>query len=667
MNFWALFIGGVLAGIPHILQSLVDKGKLIPLRDLGHWPMHLAFGLLGIIAAISIWRKHEAKHVQIAWPVVLWLGFVLWAWLAPGLVDLYSIAEWKYSSGRLTLYLGFLLLGSAWFVSGRNRERDFYQFILGFAGWLSIDYVFRFLSAGAEALHDPYIVPGLMGHKNFTSSAIALSLTFVFIGWRKGFFGTRWALSVLCTGALAIVMAQTRSIWLGSAVAVGIGALLGFVPKGSFRKIIIGAIGLVGLFLLSSPVQKRVMDPSNLKIRKVFWEHSLQMSAEYPLTGVGPGQWRIHFPKYGLTGMNPSVAEGETAEVRPHNDFIWILSEMGSVGLLFFVGFFVMVGWFALKRYRAQPKELEQSAWLSILALVLIYASFEFPIERAAFFIPFIFMVGKQINGGIRLPMKGVLIATIGILGAGTLVAWKATKADQQNELIHIQNAQIASELGRVNSVQDPEIQKALIEKTIPKMEFLEQNVLESYSEWNEMDIVGNPLMYFAGMASLIQEKSSFGPNATFTSENFIKAEEYFNQALEIHPYHVVTLYQLANLHRYRNDHESAKGVYERLLAISPRHPGGQLHYAVTLNALGDYEGAARVLVSAFLPKSYYGSPDRREYWYAVVEALRKMPNQVKHEGLKPFLISRNQLSDEQLFRAFQLAKEKRLEEAQKH
>jgi len=434
-------------------------------------------------------------------------------------------------------------------------------------------------------------------------------------------------------------MAQTRSIWLGSAVAVGIGALFGFVPKGSFRKIVIGAIGLVGLFLLSSPVQERIMDPSNLKIRKVFWEYSLQMSAEHPLTGVGPGQWRIHFPTYGLTGMNPSVAEDVTEEVRPHNDFIWNLSEMGSVGLLFFVGFFVMVGWFALKRYRAQPKELEQSAWLSILALVLIYASFEFPIERAAFFIPFIFMVGNQINGGIRLPMKGVLIATIGILGAGTLVAWKATKADQQNELINQQNSQ-------KNAIA------------------IEQSALDSYSDWNELDRFGNPIMYFAGMGSLFNEAKSFGPNATFTSENFIRAEEYFNQALEIHPYHVVTLYQLANLHRYRNDHESAKGVYERLLAISPRHPGGQLHYAVTLNALGDYEGAARVLVSAFLEKSYYESPD---YQRAVVEALRKMPNQVKHEGLKPFLISRNQLSDEQLFQAFQLAKEKRLEEAQKH
>jgi len=639
MNYWALFIGGVLAGIPQILQTLGEKGKVSPLGDPGHWPVHLAFGLLGIFAAISIWRKHDTKHVQIAWPVVLWLGFVLWAWLAPGLVDLYSIAEWKYSSGRLTLYLGFLLLGSAWFVSGRNRERDFYQFILGFAGWLSIDYMFRFLSAGTEALHDPYIVPGLMGHKNFTSSAIALSLAFVFIGWRKGFYDAGLALGVLSTGAIAIVMAQTRSIWLGSAVAVGIGALLGFVPKGSFRKVIIGAIGLVGLFLLSSPVQERIMDPSNLKIRKVFWEHSLQMSAEYPLTGVGPGQWRIHFPKYGLTGMNPSVAEGVTAEVRPHNDFIWILSEMGSIGLLFFVGFFVWIGWFALKRCRAQPKELEQSAWLSILALVLIYASFEFPIERAAFFIPFIFMVGYQINGGIRLPMKGALIATIGILGAGTLVAWKATKADQQNELINLQNSQ-------KNAIA------------------IEQSALDSYSDWNEMDRFGNPIMYFAGMGSLFNEAKSFGPNATFTSENFIRAEEYFNQALEIHPYHVVTLYQLANLHRYRNDHESAKGVYERLLAISPRHPGGQLHYAVTLNALGDYEGAARVLVSAFLEKSYYESPD---YQRAVVEALRKMPNQVKHEGLKPFLISRNQLSDEQLFQAFQLAKEKRLEEAQKH
>ena len=652
MNYWALIIGGLLAGIPQILQTLGDKGKVSLFGDPGHWPLHLAFGLFGIFTSISIWRKHEIKYVQIAWPVIFWLAFVVWAWLAPWLGDLYSIADWKYSSGRLTLYLGFLLLGSIWFASGMNRERDFYQFILGFAGWLSIDYVLRFLGAGAEALHDPYIVPGLMGHKNFTSSAIALSLALVFMGWRKGFYASPLAQAVLGTGALAVVMAQTRSIWLATAVAVGIGALLGLVPKGSFRNIIFGAIGIVGLFLLSSPVQERIMDPSNLNIRKVFWEHSLQMTQEHPLSGVGPGQWRIHFPKYGLIGMDPSVAEGARPISRPHNDFIWVLSEMGIVGLFFFVGFLAWVGWFALKRYRAQPKEFELSAWLSILALVLIYASFEFPIERAAFFIPFIFMVGKQINGGIRLPIKGILTATVGILGAGTLVAWKATKADQQNELIYQQ----------------------YVEKNARAME---QSALESYSEWNELDRYGNPIMFYAGLGSLSNEASSFGPNATFTSENFTRAEEYFKQALEIHPYHVVTLFQLANLHRIRNDHESAKGVYERLLAISPRHPGGQLFYAVTLNALGDYEGAARVLVSAFLEKSnfssqddkpgvkksYYDSPD---YKSAVLEALRKMPNQIKHEGLKPFLVLRNQLNNNDLFEAFQSAKEKRLQEAQK-
>ena len=80
---------------------------------------------------------------------------------------------------------------------------------------------------------------------------------------------------------------------------------------------------------MSGPVQKRLMDPANLQIRQIFWDHSFQMQAEYPLAGVGPGQWRIHFPKYGLEGMNPSVAEGVTSEVRPHNDFIWVLSELG--------------------------------------------------------------------------------------------------------------------------------------------------------------------------------------------------------------------------------------------------------------------------------------------------------------------------------------------------
>ncbi len=182
-----------------------------------------------------------------------------------------------------------------------------------------------------------------MGHKNFTASAIALTLPIVV--WDVPRQWPAWlADGALWLGVLAVLLAQTRSIWLGGVLALGVGVALGWRPAKNVRYGLLGGLAVAGLLALSGPVQKRMMDPANLQIRQIFWDHSFQMHAEHPFTGVGPGQWRIYFPKYGLEGMNPSVAEGITSEVRPHNDFIWVLSELGYVGLALFLGFIIIGG-----------------------------------------------------------------------------------------------------------------------------------------------------------------------------------------------------------------------------------------------------------------------------------------------------------------------------------
>ena len=98
------------------------------------------------------------------------------------MTDLYSVAEWKYSAGRFTGYLGFLLLGGLWAHASDEDRARFTTFILGFGLMLSLHYVLTFMAKGSDALEDPYLVTGLMGHKNFTASAIALTLPIVVLG-----------------------------------------------------------------------------------------------------------------------------------------------------------------------------------------------------------------------------------------------------------------------------------------------------------------------------------------------------------------------------------------------------------------------------------------------------------------------------------------------------
>ena len=626
VNYLALGLGALFAFMPSV-------GLFSKLGDPGHWPLHLGFADLGIALLLKAWSSDSTASFKLSWPALPWLGLALWAWVAPWTTDLYSVAEWKYSAGRFAGYAGFLLLGGLWSKDASPDSSKFSTFILGFGAMLSLHYVFTFLAKGADALEDPYLVPGLMGHKNFTASAIALILPVVILGRSRGQWPSWVADGALWLGVLAVLLAQTRSIWLGGALALGIGVALGWRPAQNVRYGLLGGLAVAGLLALSGPVQKRLMDPANLQIRQVFWDHSFQMQAEHPLTGVGPGQWRIYFPKYGLEGMNPSVAEGVTSEVRPHNDFIWVLSEMGYIGLALFLAFMITVVVFAVRDYRKDPTHLGHATWIAILLLTTIYAFFEFPLERAAFWAPFMVMVGLHSRGGLSVPKRVYLVVAVVLLGLSGRIAWAAIQADQANQVVLEQNSRKDA--------------RGIV-----------QSATEAVSSWNELDRFSNPLIYFAGMGSLFGEAQAMGQNPTFTSANFKQAEAYFQEALVLHPYHVVTLYQKANMHRYRKEYPQAQETYEQLLAISPRHPGGQMHYATTLNATGQYEAAARVLIAAFLSPDYYSNPD---YQRGVIEALRNMPAQTKHKGLQPLLARRDQLDDRALFEAFQAFKTQRL------
>ena len=626
LNYLALGLGALLALMPSV-------GLFSKLGDPGHWPLHLGFAVLGLALLFKAWSSASATSYTLSWPALLWLGLALWAWVAPWTTDLYSVAEWKYSAGRFAGYAGFLLLGGLWSKDVSQDSSKFTTFILGFGAMLSLHYVATFLAEGADALEDPYLVPGLMGHKNFTASAIALTLPIVILGRSREQWPSWLADGALWLGVLAVLLAQTRSIWLGGVLALGVGLALGWRPAKNVRYGLLGGLAVAGLLALSGPVQKRLMDPANLQIRQVFWDHSFQMHAEHPFTGVGPGQWRIYFPKYGLEGMNPSVAEGVTSEVRPHNDFIWVLSEMGYAGLALFLAFLITVVVHAVRDYRKDSSDLGPVTWMSILLLATVYALFEFPLERAAFWAPFMVMVGLHTKGGVSIPKTVYLGLAVVLLGLSGRIAWAAIQADQANQVVLEQNSRKDA--------------RGIV-----------QSATEAVSSWNELDRFSNPLIYFAGMGSLFGEAQAMGQNPTFTSANFKQAEAYFIEALALHPYHVVTLYQKANMHRYRKEYSQAQATYEQLLAISPRHPGGQMHYATTLNATGQYEAAARVLIAAFLSPDYYSNPD---YQRGVIEALRNMPAQTKHKGLQPLVARRDQLEDRALFEAFQAFKNQRL------
>ena len=623
-----LIVGSFMALIPSF-------DRFSELGDPSHWPLQLGWSLFAISLTVYSFAKFKQKIV-IPNLLLVWSALVLWSFLGYFIVDISALSEWKLASFRYLGYTAFLFLGSNF----KNEKGSLHPFIantiVGFGAVISIYYLVDF-STTNSALTEPYGVTGLMGHKNFNASAIAITIPITVLMVYKSQKNKGLYLFMLFLGIISIILSQTRSIFLASLISVIITTLSGWRPR---KKVWLASAGIVfiAIAILSQPkIQNRLLDPTNLRIRGIFWGHSLDMLESSPVNGIGSGQWRIAFPKYGLEGTNPSVAEGITSEVRPHNDFLWILSENGIIGFSLFSFFFILlwISWF--KRIR-ENKSIDQYSSGAVLVIVTIYSFFEFPLERMAIYGPFMLIAGFIISEEVKsinfVTKKFIYPIIILFLLCLSYASSKAIEGDRQNQIVL-----------KKNSNRDAQN----IGKTVNK----------AINSWNELDRYGNPLIYFSGMGSMFGEaqKSNTGK---FGPRNFIKAEFFFMEALEIHPNHVVTLFQLGNLYSYRGELNKAENIYQKLLKISPRHPGGQIAYANNLLRLDKPEESARVLISAFLNPDQYQSEN---YVKTVIKSLRKCPKNTSHQGLKKTIKNRENLNDQELFNQFQTFKTKKKKE----
>ncbi|MBO7433075.1 MAG: tetratricopeptide repeat protein [Salinivirgaceae bacterium] len=124
---------------------------------------------------------------------------------------------------------------------------------------------------------------------------------------------------------------------------------------------------------------------SSVAMRKIIWIKTIEMIKEHPLFGSGPGQWQILIPKYGVDEFGEKLREGTLTYQRPHNDYLWIASEVGLLGLLgyfvFYVGI-IVIGLVNIKR--TYDKKTLAFNILAVSALIgwMFVSMLDYPHER---------------------------------------------------------------------------------------------------------------------------------------------------------------------------------------------------------------------------------------------------------------------------------------------
>ena len=306
-----------------------------------------------------------------------------------------------WSSALLANYVAVFYL-TIHSVSSRRQLRRLLQTIVLTACFLSVfglikkaganpfpwwDYDMgqnRIMAAASSTFYNPNHFAG------YLAMALPVCLGMFLIGLRESQKVLTGVFTLLIL--LAIVFSLARGGWISSCFGV---AFMGVVLLLSSRRnpisrkvllIIAGGLFLIGVvFLFSTPAVeesvtlKKAPEDKNLQGRIVVWRRTLQMIADYPLLGSGPGTYATIFTQYQPPGILHRY-------YMAHNDYLHFVSETGLLVLVIMGWLTIIVYRFGLKKL-AHPSRLVRASTLGALSgisALLLYSVSDFNLHIPA-------------------------------------------------------------------------------------------------------------------------------------------------------------------------------------------------------------------------------------------------------------------------------------------
>lgn len=413
-------------------------------------------------------------------------------------------------------------------------------------------------------------VTGTFMNKNLTAIFLILCIPFVLNSIKQlknKLFTVLLFLSIFYCFFLFVLL-HNKAILLG--LLLGSVVLAYQIPlyfktiKKQYLSIAITAFLIVlGIAVLIKPtIIDMLMDNSTLKERLIFWENSVAMIREHPL-GVGGGNWQVWFPKYGLNDffvLNEAIENGTQTVQRPHNDYLWILTEGGILAIVSYLilQFLIIKKIFTRQNFSSNPIILS----IKIIAIAyLIVSFFDFPLERNdlqyvfILFIVFSMTFFNHTNKSIQSNFIKIIIPVFFILSVLSLI-------------LHIE---------RLNK-----------ERVSTKMIENEMN-----GNWNliiedhkNIDFLWYPVNNFS-----IPHEWYFA-NAYLQNKKYKEAEQLLLKAYEKAPFQLKIINQLSSFYLASKEFEKALDWTTIAIQISKKNKKALLNQSVAHFNLKNYEMA---------------------------------------------------------------------------
>ncbi len=586
--------------------------------DAALWPQSLAIALLPVITCPLLIALRDRERPEFkSTPALKLLVVTCGALIAIGSLSL----SWAVApSEAMPALANLILVGCLAVITAHCLSASLLKVsdlaiaaVVGGAA-LSVVGLLQYAGIAFGDLPGKVVPYGTQGNKNLLTSAVMLALPLSFYAVVTGPNRRKLAAAVAIVLEVGLIAAsRSRGAW----IAIGVMTLVaaGLVVRSHIKRrqdshqrllrtpwrttTIIVCLGLlvgVGAHELHKrnvpaiPTQLLNLSTASIEHRLHLWQATLHMIGEAPLLGQGLGQWKIHAPRFYGDALQRQTTE--VSYLRPHNDFLWIASESGIIGLFLTLGIFGVGLREALRRIN---RDSGAGQWMALIALCGLIAfavdsSFSFSRERPALLMYLALYLGMSLSTDVaQKGQKAPSRCQNRVIFVSILIASLATSAFFTMRLLsdlHTKQAMIAL----AGKEYDRVVEEA-----------------HAADRWHSrFDYGAIPLRGYAGFA-------------LFESGRYTEAAEELSAAYKLNPYSYAVLNNLAAAHLFGGSYAESGRFYQESLRLWPQADQSLLNYAILNYVTGQFDSAAVYLSRIEAPDSL---PRFAQYHRLVTDSL---------------------------------------------
>ncbi len=516
----------------------------------------------------------------------------------------YSINKAEALFESLRVFAGMcVFLFSCYFFFNPENQRSFLKGISLITFFACLYGIVQLLQLNVYNIENLYAVTSISGHKNLFASILYLLLIFNLAGFlqAKRIWKILSAAGALLCIALILVL-QTRAVWLACFVFGALaGGIMIFKYKSQvykFKKLFYGAVvgfSFIAGFLLGRGTNSAFVSRLNVlnylhsvtgHERLELWQKTLCFIKTHLLFGVGAGNWQVYFPSCSVSGIWKSEMLNVTFQ-RPHNDFLWVLSETGIVGFFFYIS---LTAVFAYLFYKVILQESNRQMLITLVYLsgffgFVIIAALDFPRERIEHVIFYNCLQGLiaarcilwiPLKLGISINILKYKPVFLVLLCLGIFVGVYRYQGEYFSRRIYSN-------------------------KAVGNWAATIVNCDKAYSLFYTIDPYSVPIHWYRGVAN-------------FSLQKHDEAYFDFETAYGYNPYNHHVLNNLATSYELKGLHQEAKNFYSEAIRINPRFDDPRLNIAVI------YFNEKKYKEAYFWALSCKNDSERKTYYLSVIQ-----------------------------------------------